>query len=321
VVKLTIGEGGRSSFASQGVAIVLSMFIFAQFIIGLGHKPKHGLDNFYLICMHFFGSSLISIMALNAYGLYLLVSDAIETGDWGNGADDPAGKASTTSTTLFSGVPCAIGVIEAIIFVVGCIGLLYIVGLMHGEVHHLVFNTVKYFYILPTYIFVFGIFAWCNVHDLSWGTKGAEKEVHGTGDDEGGGSLEDIKKAKELAEQRKEEAEKKRQQTKANFKASRTRLLLWWVGTNVTYMWGVGWFFDPSCFLIFLAAIVTFWNSVRFLGSMLFLLGRANRGVTKVGVSIASDHRLPIMLTPLSIPPPSPLYLQGARFHICRRRR
>jgi hypothetical protein len=46
-------------------------------------------------------------------------------------------------------------------------------------------------------------------------------------------------------------------------------------------MWGVGWTFDPSCFLIFLAAIVTFWNGIRFMGSMLFLCGRANRGVTK----------------------------------------
>ena len=42
-------------------------------------------------------------------------------------------------------------------FFVGCIGLLYIVGLAHGELHHLVFNTVKYFYILPTYVFIFGM--------------------------------------------------------------------------------------------------------------------------------------------------------------------
>jgi chitin synthase len=164
--------------------------------------------------------------------MYVLVETAIVTGEWG--AQDVGTKADNTATTLFSGHPCPIGVQEAILFFVGCIGLLYIVGLMHGELHHLVFNTVKYFYILPTYVFIFGIFAWCNVHDLSWGTKGAEKEVHGDGSAEqnGGKTLEDIKKAKELAEERAAAAEKKRQQTKASFKSSRTRLLLWWVGTN-----------------------------------------------------------------------------------------
>jgi chitin synthase len=67
-----------------------------------------------------------------------------------------------------------------IVLAVMCIGILFIVGALHGELLHLLCNFPKYLYMLPAYVYVFNIFAFCNIHDLSWGTKGAESgEAHG----------------------------------------------------------------------------------------------------------------------------------------------
>ena len=50
---------------------------------------------------------------------------------------------------------------------------IYIVSsLMHLEPWHCVTSLVQYLFLVPTYLNVFNIYAFCNLHDLAWGTKG-----------------------------------------------------------------------------------------------------------------------------------------------------
>lgn len=52
--------------------------------------------------------------------------------------------------------------------------VLYIIGsLIFFDVFHLFACTVQYLLLSPAYINVLGIFAFCNINDISWGTKGA----------------------------------------------------------------------------------------------------------------------------------------------------
>ena len=55
---------------------------------------------------------------------------------------------------------------------------------------HCPINLVKtmigffsYLYMVPTYVNMLTMYAYCNIHDISWGTKGL------TGGSSGGGSL------------------------------------------------------------------------------------------------------------------------------------
>jgi cellulose synthase/poly-beta-1,6-N-acetylglucosamine synthase-like glycosyltransferase len=361
VVKLTMGVHPVGQIMIGSMAVM----VFAQFIMGLGHKPKHNIDRFYLFSMHYFGCIIWSVMGLNALMLYQLVINVGSAEGQGSNkigrifgytvmtcsmeafnkafdsypqigppaafgqfnSETGVNKISQSNPTdlrtfsdgnicyqypfsasggigsdplrlhaspLLPGIAgasaasCTITAVVGIGFFIGCIGLLYLIGVLHGEFHFLVFNTFKYFYLLPTYVFIFGVFSWCNVHDLSWGTKGADKgSSHGDGgmgnDDElGAETLEDIQKRKEKEEQERVDAAKREAATKASFKASRSRLLGWWVISNVGYMWLMGWLFQPTCFLAYLAMVVTFWNAIRFIGSIFFLLGRFNRGTVKM---------------------------------------
>ncbi|ODV84331.1 glycosyltransferase family 2 protein [[Candida] arabinofermentans NRRL YB-2248] len=69
--------------------------------------------------------------------------------------------------------------------------VLYFFGsLLFFDFFHLVTCTLQYLLLSPAYINVLTIFAFCNIHDISWGTKGsltvapgaAKKEANTTGD-------------------------------------------------------------------------------------------------------------------------------------------
>jgi chitin synthase len=62
----------------------------------------------------------------------------------------------------------------------------YIGPLMHGprELFHILATSAQYFFMLPFFINVLNIYAFSNIHDLSWGTKGLEAAG---GHGEGGG--------------------------------------------------------------------------------------------------------------------------------------
>ncbi len=42
---------------------------------------------------------------------------------------------------------------------------------MHGELTTLMFVMPQYLFMLPTYANIFSVFSFCNMHDISWGTK------------------------------------------------------------------------------------------------------------------------------------------------------
>lgn len=57
--------------------------------------------------------------------------------------------------------------------------LLYILGsLVFFDMFHLFACTVQYLLLSPAYINVLAVFAFCNIHDISWGTKGALTSVN-----------------------------------------------------------------------------------------------------------------------------------------------
>ena len=47
----------------------------------------------------------------------------------------------------------------------------FLAGALHGEVLPMLLSALQYFVMLPTTINILSIYAFCNTHDLSWGTK------------------------------------------------------------------------------------------------------------------------------------------------------
>ena len=75
----------------------------------------------------------------------------------------------TFSVADDSGVPFAA--------LIAIVVLPFALSFMHGELLHIATFFVHYTLLLPTFTIIFGIFAFANVHDLSWGTRPAEPKA------------------------------------------------------------------------------------------------------------------------------------------------
>lgn len=54
-------------------------------------------------------------------------------------------------------------------------GLWLVASLLMFDPWHMVTSMIQYILLSPTYVNVMNVYAFCNTHDISWGTKGADE--------------------------------------------------------------------------------------------------------------------------------------------------
>jgi chitin synthase len=59
-----------------------------------------------------------------------------------------------------------------IVSVTSTIGLYILMSLIYLDPWHMVTSSAQYFLLLPSYICTLQVYAFCNTHDITWGTKG-----------------------------------------------------------------------------------------------------------------------------------------------------
>jgi|EP00937_MAST-01D_sp_MAST-1D-sp2_P001351 cellulose synthase/poly-beta-1,6-N-acetylglucosamine synthase-like glycosyltransferase len=137
---------------------------------------------------------------------------------------------------------------------IGTFGSYFIGAGIHGELKHILFSIIQYYYMLPTFINIFSIYSFCNVHDISWGTKGIESAHGPQGGDTGKKKVVRVDEDRPRGEQAQREAdakqliiqqqrEKSRQDNimrqkgdvTAAFQAFRSYLVIAWVASNAIY--------------------------------------------------------------------------------------
>jgi len=64
---------------------------------------------------------------------------------------------------------------DIVISLVSTYGLYVIASLIHFEPWHMITSFLQYLLMAPSYIAVLNVYAFANVHDVSWGTKGDNK--------------------------------------------------------------------------------------------------------------------------------------------------
>lgn len=133
-------------------------------------------------------------------------------------------------------------------------GLYLISSFMHFEPWHMFTSFAQYMFLLPSYVNILMMYAMCNLHDVTWGTKGdngAAKDLGGAkkvkGDDGKEVMEVEIPTAREDVDQlwtasraalRLPAPEEKQRRDAATKQAdhdrnSRTNVVLAWVGTNM----------------------------------------------------------------------------------------
>ncbi|KAG0244115.1 glycosyltransferase family 2 protein [Mortierella sp. GBAus27b] len=288
-----------SPFGSWGgltFAILRQIYLAAiitVFICSLGNRPQ-GSRFIFILAILLFALIMGAMLYLAAVTVY-----AVITPHWGHYQE------------MIDMLKVRGPFRDTVISLLSTYGLYIVSSFMHFEPWHMFTSFIPYMFLLPAYVNILMVYAFCNTHDVSWGTKGDNKapELGGahvvTKDGkeviklEKPTSRDDIDAIYQLNMQElsvrpdhvKEKRDKKTKQ-EDYYKMFRTRLVLTWMFTNALLIIGMTNSFgkdskDPKTttpptsdemFNPYLSMI--FWSvaalsAVRFVGSSLYLILRA----------------------------------------------
>jgi len=288
------------NFLSQGAGnqifeVILKLYIALLFMIivcSLGNRPQGSKWTYFIAVMLFGFVNMITLWCA-AWTVYLAVPHKLE--EWKN-----FGHLVETNGTFR----------EIVISLAATYGLYFISSFMHLEPWHMFTSFLQYMFLLPSYVNILMMYAMCNLHDVTWGTKGdngAAKDLGGAKkvkDADGKDMLEvDIPTERDdvdsmwaasrasLRHPIPQEKEHRDAATKMSDhdRNSRTNVVLLWVGTNMlmivffTSTAFTNWVRDhvaPQAdttfnpYLTFLFIALAGLSAIRFIGSTLYLLLR-----------------------------------------------
>ncbi|VVT49687.1 uncharacterized protein SAPINGB_P002393 [Magnusiomyces paraingens] len=123
----------------------------AQFIISLGNRPQGSRHWFYA---SFILLGIVGLYAI-ACGLYFVARTVQQHGnaDLGNNA--------------FTNI---------LVSMISTYGLYVVMSVLYLDPWHIITSSIQYFLLLPGYTITLQIYALCNTHDVTWGTKGDNEQ-------------------------------------------------------------------------------------------------------------------------------------------------
>ncbi|KAG0234517.1 Chitin synthase, class 1 [Actinomortierella wolfii] len=293
---------GNSPFGDNDVATwlfnifnyIYMFLVIIMFVLSMGNRPT-GSKFLYTAAMVFFGFLMIWLLFCSVWMTKLGISAAIDNG------------ARTLSALMqdptFRGVILSLG---------STFGIYIIGSLLYLEPWHLVTSFAQYLCMVPSFINVLNVYAFCNTHDVSWGTKGESMDKmdlgvvkaapSGSGNEKSAEVTvsmptedkdinESYQRALDSLLDRTEEVKQKRDaKTKQEdyYRAFRSRLVVFWCATNallvsiITYSG-----FDEqtasyesrsTSYLAFVLWSVAMMSLFRFIGSLAYLILRLVSG-------------------------------------------
>ncbi|KAK4185947.1 hypothetical protein QBC35DRAFT_289075 [Podospora australis] len=142
--------GGNAAFVIFTILrYVCILLISTQFILSLGNRPQ-GSKKMYLASMIIY--AVIMTYTIFA-GFYIVVRQL-------KGNDNPDLELGNNVFT------------NMIVSTASTIGLYFLMSFMYLDPWHMATSSAQYFVLLPSYICTLQIYAFCNTHDVTWGTKG-----------------------------------------------------------------------------------------------------------------------------------------------------
>ncbi|PGH00192.1 chitin synthase 1 [Polytolypa hystricis UAMH7299] len=140
---------GKYIFIVLRYACVL--LICLQFILSMGNRPQGAKKMFFSGMIVY---SIIMVYTVFA-ALYMTVTQFLKSED--------KDLADQFGSSMFTNV---------IISTISTVGLYFIMSFLYLDPWHMFTSSMQYFALLPSYICTLQVYAFCNTHDVTWGTKG-----------------------------------------------------------------------------------------------------------------------------------------------------
>lgn len=207
-------------------------FLVLQFILALGNRPKGERATY-----------ITSFIVFGILGLYLIVTSLWLT------INAFAGKHLSTLAgikSLFTNEENAVLVAA----LAATFGVYLIASILFADPLHMITSFPQYLVIAPSFINILNVYSFCNLHDVSWGTKGSDKadslpSVDTKKDKGPAGTVEEVERPQEdidatfkdvvsraVAPMHAETGEREKPTMDDGNKTFRTRLLAIWLLTN-----------------------------------------------------------------------------------------
>ncbi|GAA5862671.1 hypothetical protein JCM8547_003508 [Rhodosporidiobolus lusitaniae] len=140
--------------------VIYLIFLALQVILALGNRPKAEKLTY-----------TISIAVFAFFSLYLICMTVILTVK----AFCPIGSLLDSSDS--SSISVFLGSTYGPIFagIAGTFGVYIVSAILYLEPWHLFHSMPQYLLIAPSFTNILNVYAFCNLHDVSWGTKGSDK--------------------------------------------------------------------------------------------------------------------------------------------------
>ncbi|KAF9431630.1 Chitin synthase, class 1 [Entomortierella beljakovae] len=135
------------------------LLIIAQFIMSMGNRPQ-GSNWAYKSSMGFFavlmGYMLSGAIYMTVNGIEGVQKKIEEEGGGG-------GASLYFEDAMFR---------NTVISLASTYGLYFIASFLFFEPWHMFHSFIQYLFMVPSYVNILNVYAFCNIHDISWGTKG-----------------------------------------------------------------------------------------------------------------------------------------------------
>ncbi|KAL7331635.1 Chitin synthase, class 2 [Mucor circinelloides] len=131
---------------------IYAVLIICLFLIAMGNRPQ-GSQGSYGLIMIFFSLLMIYVIFSSAWIVYVGISTELS-------------KPQSISSLLSNG-PFR----DIIISMASTFGVFILSGIIFLDPWHMLTSFVQYFLLTPSYINILNTYAFCNTHDVSWGTK------------------------------------------------------------------------------------------------------------------------------------------------------
>ncbi|CAN3356846.1 chitin synthase 2 [Diutina catenulata] len=128
--------------------------IVTTFVLSFGNKPK-GTEKFYIVIVVFFA-------VLMAYMIFAAIFMAV------NAIKDIIDSNNFSASYFFSNSSFR----DLVVATSSTYALYFIASFMYLEPWHMFTSFFQYILLSPSYVNVLNIYAFCNIDDVSWGTKG-----------------------------------------------------------------------------------------------------------------------------------------------------
>ncbi|KAG0200523.1 Chitin synthase, class 2 [Mortierella sp. GBA30] len=160
----TVAAAAQVTIGDTAFMLTRYLYIFLIVIvmmISMGNRPRGQSLYLFILSFIFFACIQAFILFAAGYVTFLHATEFLPYANW---------SSFSTVVAVFK----AAGYHVLILALVCCYAVYLISAILYGEPWHMIACFVQFLLLLPSYVSVLGVYAFCNMHEVNWGIKELE---------------------------------------------------------------------------------------------------------------------------------------------------